>query len=265
MPSEASSAKSPRRRCPNRNSRPTQTSRAARRRTSTFATKASAGVPESAASKRSSPTRSATAQRRCVFSYGVESRGTDARPPKNCRGNGSKLSAIASAPSASARARARASSALWPRCTPSNAPMATTLPRGARHGPSTSRNTKLMKGPSITAPPARQPAPSPLAQIPRPYAEQEQRQRVSQPARRDDPREVRDAPVRRERRPGAHRHPRRDQYGDHHRDRGEHAQQEPRPPRLRRRDPLPPQVSPEQRRVDAPRERGRERDARVRT
>ncbi len=52
---------------------------------------------------------------------------------------GSKVMTAGARPRASARRRTSKRIAWWPRCRPSKAPIATTLPSGARHGPSTSR------------------------------------------------------------------------------------------------------------------------------
>ena len=80
---------------------------------------------------------------------GDDRRGTAAAPWKYWRGSGSKLTAAGTQPSATARSRTRSSSAWWPRWTPSKAPMQTTEPRGARHGPSASRISRFMSGASI--------------------------------------------------------------------------------------------------------------------
>ena len=63
---------------------------------------------------------------------------------KNARGNGSKLTTSGLQSSSRARASTCASSAWWPRCRPSNAPTATTLPPGARQGPATSLESLII-------------------------------------------------------------------------------------------------------------------------
>ena len=144
-PMVCSSFRSPPRACPKRKSGPTHTSRAAKRCTSTLRTKSCADSAVIALLKRSKPTWSQPKARKpSALPRGSIKRAGGVSLAKNSRGSGSKLSPTAATPKARARATARPTSARWPTCRPSKAPMQTTLPWGHTAGPATSRKMWLM-------------------------------------------------------------------------------------------------------------------------